>query len=342
MRKYTKKQENIRRYILGLIIDGKKGIAKKTSEAFGVSEMTVYRYLRSMQEEGILTRNDGGYSLVKEIKCYSIEFDDSKIVEEDEVYRECLESCVAEMPLNVRRIWEYCFMEMMNNAIEHSGADQVNVSIIKDYMNTTVAILDNGIGIFRKIQDFFGYNSVSEVMEELFKGKLTTDPKNHTGEGIFFTSRIMDCFVAISDNAAFTHDKYTDWKCDLTDHPEIAAKIDSSHGTVVLMRLSNYSRKTTKEIFDEYADIEGGFIRTRIPLKNIYETYPVSRSQAKRLSSRLESFKEVELDFEGVDEIGQGFAHELFVKYAGLHPEIKLIPIHTNKTVDKMLHHVMT
>lgn len=340
MRKSTKKQENIRRYILELIIDGKKGIAKKTSEAFGVSEMTVYRYLRSMQEEGILTRNAEGYSLVKEIKCHNIGLGDGEEVEEDEVYRKYLESCVAEMPENVRRIWEYCFMEMMNNAIEHSGADLVTLLIIKDYMNTAVAIIDNGIGIFRKIQDFFAYKSVGEVMEELFKGKLTTDSKNHTGEGIFFTSRIMDYFAAISDNAVFTNDKCTDWKYDLTDHPEIAEKIDMDHGTVIFMRLSNYSKKTTKEIFDEYADIEGGFIRTRIPLKNIYETYPVSRSQAKRLSSRFDSFEEVELDFDGVDEIGQGFAHELFVKYADLHPETRLIPIHTNTTIDRMLHHV--
>ena len=47
MRKDAKKQENIRRYILELIIDGNRGIAKKTSGAFGISEMTVYRYLKA-------------------------------------------------------------------------------------------------------------------------------------------------------------------------------------------------------------------------------------------------------------------------------------------------------
>ncbi len=208
MKTYKKKQENIRRYILELIIDKKKGIARKTAESFGVSEMTVYRYLKSMQEEGI-----------------------------------------------------------------------------------------------------------------------------------FFTSRIMDRFAAISEKTVFTHDKYDEWQTSL-DGTFSVSDDESNHGTAIIMLLSNFTRKTSKEIFDKYADVEGGFKRTRIPLKNIYETYPVSRSQAKRLSHRLESFEEVELDFYGVDEIGQGFAHELFVKYARLHPEIKLTPVHTNKTIDNMIRHV--
>ncbi len=39
-----------------------------------------------------------------------------------------------------------------------------------------------------------------------------------------------------------------------------------------------------------FADIDGGFIKTRIPIKNIYETYPVSRSQAKRLCNRFDKY----------------------------------------------------
>ena len=330
MKTYKKKQENIKRYILELIIDGKKGIAKKTAESFGISEMTVYRYLKSMQEEGIIGKDANGYSLISERRQYDIKLSEETI-SEDRVYRDCLEPVVSELSKNVRSIWEYCFSEMMNNAIDHSGAENVRILINKNYMFVSVAIIDDGIGIFRKIREYFGYDTTGEVIEELFKGKLTTDSENHSGEGIFFTSRIMDKFAAISERTVFTHDKYDEWQKSIDD---------LSHGTAIIMQLSNFTRKTSKEIFDEYADIEGGFKRTRIPLKNIYETYPVSRSQAKRLSHRLDTFEEVELDFYGVDEIGQGFAHELFVKYARLHPETKLIPVHTNKTIDNMLRHV--
>ena len=61
-------------------------------------------------------------------------------------------------------------------------------------------------------------------------------------------------------------------------------------------------------------------------MKNIFDSSPVSRSQAKRVCNRLENFKEVVLDFEGVQWMGQGFAHQLFVVFANDHPDIQLTP----------------
>lgn len=339
--KHKEKQENIRRYILELIIDRKKGIAGKTSAAFGISEMTVYRYLKSMQEEGIIIKSDNGYELQRETKTCKIRLKKQDRVEEEEVYRKAVEPYVKGLPVNARGIWEYCFSEMMNNAIDHSEADTVTIVLSRDYINTSVAIIDDGIGIFRKIREYFGYHDTDEVIEELFKGKLTTDAANHSGEGIFFTSRIMDSFAAISDQTVFSHDKYDDWKSGISDHPQLTDVEELKHGTTILMRLSNYTKKTAKEVFDKYADIDGGFTKTRIPLKNIYETYPVSRSQAKRLCHRFESFEEIVLDFEGVDEMGQGFAHELFIKFGRLHPEIILTLVNTNRDVERMIHHVV-
>lgn len=106
------------------------------------------------------------------------------------------------------------------------------------------------------------------------------------------------------------------------------------------MELSNFSNKTVKEVFDMFADADGGFFKTHIPIKNIYELYPVSRSQAKRLCHRFEKFREVELDFQGIDEIGQGFAHEIFVVFQNAHQDVKLIPINMTEEVEKMVNHV--
>ena len=107
------------------------------------------------------------------------------------------------------------------------------------------------------------------------------------------------------------------------------------------MSLSNYSNKDPKEIFDLYANDDGNFTKTRIPIKNIFETSPVSRSQAKRVYNRLEKFKEIILDFESVPWIGQGFAHQIFVVFANAHPDITLIPINMNEDVTKMYNHVI-
>lgn len=89
-----------------------------------------------------------------------------------------------------------------------------------------------------------------------------------------------------------------------------------------------------------FSDENGGFSKTQIPIKNIFETYPVSRSQAKRLCNRFENFEEIELDFKGIDEIGQGFAHEIFVVFQNKNQNVRLIPVNMSKDVEKMIHHV--
>jgi hypothetical protein len=62
----------------------------------------------------------------------------------------------------------------------------------------------------------------------------------------------------------------------------------------------------------------------------------VSRSQAKRLIARLDRFKIVILDFDGIQEIGQAFADELFRVYAMAHPEVELLPKNMTAQVERM------
>ena len=46
---------------------------------------------------------------------------------------------------------------------------------------------------------------------------------------------------------------------------------------------------------------------------------------------RLEKFQEVILDFDGIEWMGQGFAHQIFVIYKNQHPEIQIIPVNMNE-----------
>jgi hypothetical protein len=123
------------------------------------------------------------------------------------------------------------------------------------------------------------------------------------------------------------------------DDSEIRDISDEISGTCVSMSLSNYTHKKSYEIFDEYADVDGGFEKTRLPLKNIFDASPVSRSQAKRVCNRLDKFKEVELDFEGLDWMGQGFAHQIFVVFQREHPDILLVPVNMSEKVEVMYRH---
>lgn len=243
-----------------------------------------------------------------------------EIENEDLIYNRYVQKHMQDFPDNVQRIWEYSFMEMMNNAIDHSDAEIVKVSVYKNYLTTTIVMGDDGVGIFKKIKEYYHYSSLDDAVNELFKGKLTTDSENHSGEGIFFTSRILDRFAVVSDGKIFTHDKYYDVLRNLEDIRSMKDWKDR-RGTVVYMELSNYSKKILREVFDMFSDVDGGFTKTQIPVKNIYETYPVSRSQAKRLCQR--------------------FAHEIFVVFQRRHPETTVVPQNANEEVLKMINHVI-
>ena len=206
-------------------------------------------------------------------------------------------------------------------------------TIVQNYLNTIVWLVDDGVGIFEKIKNHFQLADLNEAICELFKGKLTTDAANHSGEGIFFTSKMMDSFLIASDGKIFTTSKFDDGKTvDLDTHGK---------GTCVLMSLSNFTHKTPKEIFDQYSDSDGSFSTTKIPLKNIFDAAPVSRSQAKRVCNRLEQFTEAILDFDGIEWMGQGFAHQIFVVFQNNHPEIALVPQNMSDSVKSMYDHVI-
>ena len=63
----------------------------------------------------------------------------------------------------------------------------------------------------------------------------------------------------------------------------------------------------------------------------------VSRSEAKRLVAGLERFREVILDFHGVEGVGQGFVDEVFRVWASAHPGTRLVPRDMNAAVEFML-----
>lgn len=333
------KREQIKWYMLEKIDRGQTDVAKRTAEAFGVSLNTTYRYLRDLEKDNVIKREGKTYELVESYDGVSLIRSKNELLEEDAIYVKFIEKHIEKYPDNIQKIWQYSFMEMMNNAIDHSEAEHVRISVFQSYMNTIILIRDDGIGIFRKIKEYYKYDTLDDAVNELFKGKLTTDSNNHSGEGIFFTSRVLDRFAAISDGKIFTHDKYYEVLSDLEDS-EALKEWKNNNGTMIFMELSNFSKKKLSEVFDMFSDVDGGFTKTHIPIRNIYETYPVSRSQAKRLSHRFEKFQEVELDFDGIEEIGQGFAHELFVVFQNNHKDVKLIPVNTSKNVEKMINHV--
>jgi hypothetical protein len=103
---------------------------------------------------------------------------------------------------------------------------------------------------------------------------------------------------------------------------------------------------TMQELFSRYTKEPDhyGFTKTIVPVRLLEHGQErpvfVSRSQAKRLLVRFERFEKIELDFSGIDEIGQGFADEVFRVFRIQHPNSQIIAINCNQCIEKMINHV--
>ena len=335
------KKARIRHYLLEKIERGGASVVRSTADAFGITPASVYKYLDAMEKAGVLQKvKRGEYRLMSRTAEARLRRSEGALESETRVFERHILPMLSELPRNVQGIWEYLCGEMINNVIDHSEAETLEIEVRRDALQTTVRLTDDGVGIFEKIRRGFALDSLDEAVSELFKGKLTTDAAHHSGEGVFFSSRLADTFVIVSSGRVFTHNRFEEDELRRLTSQTAEDKPETNPGTTVVMTLANDSRKQAKDVFDLFADPDGGFTKTRIPLANYFESSPVSRSQAKRLVSRLDRFQEVELDFSGIEWIGQGFAHELFVVFAKSHPEVRLIPLHMNEDVKKMHTHV--
>jgi len=231
----------------------------------------------------------------------------------------------------------YGFTEMFNNVVEHSDGSEVSIQLLVNAARAKMFVDDNGVGIFEKIKNGLGLNDYRQAILELSKGKVTTDPEHHTGEGIFFTSRMFDRFSLLSGQLCFLHkEPGDDWL--------IEDRKEDCKGTFVAMEISIQSTRSMNEVFEKYAgELEDyGFTRTHVPLSlfRYGQESLVSRSQAKRLLARFDKFREVLLDFEGIETIGQAFADEIFRVFQKQNPDIKIVAIRANDEVRKKIRQV--
>jgi anti-sigma regulatory factor (Ser/Thr protein kinase) len=330
----------IRHRALELISSNKgHGVGGRLASEFGLSRQVANGYLQSLIRDGLIEAEGSTRARVYRLK--TLLFLDRSFpregLQEDVVWREHFASAVVDLPENVRDIWHFAVTEMINNAIDHSGSTEVQVGLKKDALFTEVRVADNGEGIFLKIQRELNLYDPREAMLELAKGKLTTAPQHHSGEGIFFTSRLVDEFDIQSGRLHFRYDRRAFDQ--LTERPADAP------GTLVLMRLANDSSRSMQTVFDEFSSEEDySFDKTVVPVRLAQHEGEklVSRSQAKRVAHRFERFRHVVLDFDGVAEIGQAFADELFRVFTTGHPHVQLTPINTSPAVANMVRRALS
>ncbi len=318
-------------------------ISQHIARIFSITPQAVHNHIQRLEKEGWLESTGTGKGkryFSGDLREYKSLFPLAGELTEDGVWRDYYSFVFEGLPENIFDICQYGFTEMVNNVIDHSGGKQVSISATRDKEKIIIIVADDGEGIFRKIRRLCKLMDERQALFELSKGKLTTDPDNHTGEGIFFTSRVFDEFEIDSTGVRFRHDDQFEF-----DYILDSEFSENDAGTTVYMLIKRDSTRNIQTVFDEYAGPdEFRFNKTVIPVRLAqYENEKlVSRSQAKRLLARIESFKHVIFDFDGVPAIGQAFADEIFRVYAHNHPDIELLPVKMVPNVEKMVNRALS
>ncbi len=330
-------------YILKLIQTKEEIRASEVIKALKITRQTAAQHFRELIAQKKLikigsTRN-AKYAAYDKKKFFSNEIPAFthryliKGLEEDRVFQQAALKMVFSKVLssNAYGILNYAFTEMLNNAIDHSGSKKVLVQF--EYVGSQIifAVIDKGIGVFENVMRKFKLKNHYEAVEHLLKGKQTTDPKRHSGQGIFFTSKISDRFILESGRVRLTidNDKTKD---------VFLKNVKLRKGTRVDFILSKSSKKDLKRLFDSYSGDDYEFNKTEITVHlSEKESEHMSRSQAKRILFGLDAFKIIILNFRKVKEVGQAFADEIFRVYKNAHPDIELKPVHMSPAVEFMV-----
>ena len=337
-----RKKVHPKSWIVQKLARGGAVTSRNVANTLGISRQTAAFYLRTLLEEGKAEKEGSTKRSVYfkarqgRAKPTPRKFEavrERKGLQEDKAFDEMAAYLNLQRQLSPKAydITLYAFTEMVNNAIEHSKSKQVHLYASYESSYFQFQVRDSGIGVYQSIQQKFRLPDRYGAVEFLLKGKKTTIPERHSGEGIFFTSKVADSFRLRSEKIEL-----------LIDHEKedqaVSELVRSIKGTEVLFRVKQKSRRDLQAIFKHYTNEEFRFDRTNVAVRlTRKEGGYVSRSEARRLLYGLENFNRIDLDFSDVPGIGQAFADEVFRVYLGRYPEKQIHVLKANPAVRFMI-----
>jgi biotin operon repressor len=326
------------------ILKGRRSISSgELAKRLGISRQAAHKHLKELRLQGKVIKVGGtrgsryhlaegsaGLAPAGLAKRYEVSG-----LQEDRVFEESalLLNLKNELSASSFEITRYSFTELLNNVVDHSKSEYCSVRWTSGLYDIQFHIRDFGIGLFHSIQKKFKLESEYDALGELIKGKTTTMKERHSGEGIFFTSRVADRIFFRSHRILLGFDNLG---MDVTVAQKRLLK-----GTDVQFQLSKQSKRKLEKVFAEYApaEFEYRFEKTRVRVA-LFGSDLVSRSTARRMLHGLDKFQEVMLDFENVRSIGQGFADEVFRVFPAAHPGITLRTENVPAVLEPMIRHV--
>jgi len=330
----------------------KKLAKKKTVKAADIVGMTgfsrayINRFFQELRDEGKIVllgkANRAQYALTKSAqKTKKTLLAIHRILKNDRLSEDVILNEIKRdtgiflnLPKNVSMALDYAFTEMLNNAIEHSSSKKIEIEMKRDKTGVCFNVVDFGIGIFNHLIKKRGLKNEFEAIQDLLKGKQTTAPKEHSGEGIFFTSKVADMLtIQSSRKKLIFHNVLND--IFIKDAKPVK-------GTKITFFINVKSKKSLSAIFREYSGNSFEFSKTKVIVRLFkMNTDYISRSQARRVLSGLDSFKRITLDFARVNTVGQAFADEIFRVWKMRHPKIEIISQNANKNIKFMINRAL-
>ena len=310
-----------------------------------VSRQYIARLLKEMVVDGELVKGGNTrkaiYSLPENAVYINPKFNlklKNKNLEEDRILDQVRLSLPGYNSLReeIKKSFDYSFSEILNNAIEHSRSKTIDINVGINNGLVEFTIQDDGVGVFENIMNKYKLNSEIEAVQDLLKGKTTTAPHAHSGEGIFFSSKVCDQFEIDS------HDIILQVNNILPD-VFIRDSSISKKGSLIRWKTSLNSQRLLSDIFSQYQRDKDLF---EFDLTSVYvhlytlDTVYISRSQARRLLMGLDKFKKIILDFSKVEIIGQGFADEIFRVFKENNPLIIVEYKNTVPIIESMIKHI--
>ena len=163
----------------------------------GLSRQQIVRYLTELCEASILKREGKGpavvyrfYDQIQPIVTVEMQTSDLGALSEDQFYQNLVRPHLDHLPKSTLSILNHGTTEMLNNIIDHSQSAQMTFSMSEDAKDIYVELTDDGIGIFEKNREAFGAKNLYEAVAETAKGRQTSAPEAHAGEGIFYFTNI--------------------------------------------------------------------------------------------------------------------------------------------------------
>lgn len=290
--------------------------------ATGASRQAVHAQLQAMVDDGELLREGAGRSVryrsshPRRRFRYRLRGLDEEAVW-NEVRREVPE--LASLPEIAERALHTAIVELVDNAVSHSRGKRVEISFRRAHERLILEVADDGEGIFDHLAHENELADAMEALQQLTKGRLTTIPEEHTGEGLFLLSRIADFFEVESGGLRWMIDNEIDDIGISVSHVE--------PGTRVRFEVDAGTDTSLESVFAESSEAFE-LARRRVVVK-LFETGNrfLSRSEAKRLLDGLGRFRNVIVDFKGVEAVGQGFVDEMFRVWPSRHPNTRLHPV---------------